>query len=88
MGEEADLKKWLYRRGVPFATSTFLLPAFGALDDPAVLTSWKIVVKYAAALFGQDNLVVVNEKADWCLHYHHDGALTFAHELDMTKIRW
>jgi hypothetical protein len=83
--QEADLKKWLFQRGIRFATAALLLPLFAAQDEPAILTTWKIVVKYARQLFGGDNVVVVGEKADWCLHYHHDGMLTFADEPDMAK---
>jgi len=36
------------------------------------------VVKHAPRLFCGDNLVVVGEAGDWCLHYHHDGLLSLA----------
>ncbi|MBX2863790.1 MAG: hypothetical protein KTR27_09560 [Leptolyngbyaceae cyanobacterium MAG.088] len=83
---DADLKKWLYQRGLPFADNAFLLPAFAAKDAPAILTSWKIVVKYAPEIFSGDNIVVVGETVNWCLHYHHDGVITFACEPDWTKM--
>jgi hypothetical protein len=73
-----DLKKWLYRRGVPFAAAVLLLPVFAPVDEPAVLSTWKMVVKYGPRLFSGDNLVVVGEAGDWCLYYHHDGLITFA----------
>lgn len=88
VGEEGELKKWLHRRGVPFADPALLLPVYGPENDPAVLTTWKMVVKYAATLFSRDNLVVVGRKADWCLYYHHDGVLTFARDPDFTKVTW
>lgn len=84
--EESDLKKWLYQRGIPFSNSTFLLQAFAANNDPIILTSWKIVVKYAAEIFSGDNVVAVSEKIDWCLHYHHDGLITFAREPNWAKM--
>ncbi|HEV2149762.1 MAG TPA: hypothetical protein VGR37_20345 [Longimicrobiaceae bacterium] len=76
--EEAAMKKWLYRRGLPFAAEVLLLPIFGALDEPAVLTTWKIVVKYAGSIFSHDNLIVFGASVDWCLYYHHDDILYFA----------
>ena len=81
-----DLKKWLYQRSVPFTATAFILPVFAAQDEPAILTTWKIIVKYAPELFSGDNIVVVGETTDWCLYYHHDGILTFAREPDMSKI--
>lgn len=84
--DEAGLKKWLYRRGVPFADPALLLPVFGPADDPAVLTTWKMVVKYAGTLFCRDNLVAVGARAGWCLYYHHDDVLTFARDPDFAKV--
>ncbi len=85
--EERTLKKWLYQCSLPFASNVFLLQIFGTQDEPAVLTTWKIVVKYSAKIFSRDNIVVVEEFAEWCLHYHHDGVLTFASNPDWTKMK-
>ncbi len=60
------------------AVPALLLPVLAPADAPAVLTTWKMVVKYAPRLFCGDNLVVVGEAGDWCLHYHHDGLLSLA----------
>jgi hypothetical protein len=84
--QKTDLKKWLYHRGVPFATTVFLLPAFGNM--PAILTTWKIVAKYALQIFSRDNVVVVGENVEWCLHYHHSDVITFAHDPVIAKMRW
>jgi hypothetical protein len=73
-----EMKKWLYRRGVPFAAEVLLLPLFGAADEPAVLTTWKVLVKYAGSILSHDNLIVFGASADWCLYYHHDEILYFA----------
>lgn len=84
------LKKGLFQRGVPFAERVFIFPVFGGNDDPVVMTTWKIVTKYGDSLFGpgspNDNLVVLGESASWCLHYHHDGDLTFADQPDYSKL--
>lgn len=85
---EGELKKWLHRRGVPYADAALLLPVFGPADEPAVLTTWKMVVKYAATLFARDNLVAVGGRAEWCLYYHHDDVLAFARDPDFARVRW
>lgn len=80
--DEAGMKKWLYRRGVPFASDVLLLPVFAAADEPAVLTTWKVVVKYAGSVFSHDDVIVFGRSADWCLYYHHDDLLHFARGRD------
>ncbi|MEM9003358.1 MAG: hypothetical protein AAGE59_07515 [Cyanobacteria bacterium P01_F01_bin.86] len=82
---EAELKKWLYQRGIPFASAAFVLPVFAADSSPAVLTTWKMIVKYAFELFGSDDIVVVSDKVDWCVYFRHCGTLKFASEPDRTK---
>lgn len=76
--EERELKKWLNRRAVAFAEPAILLEAFTSSDTPAILTTWKMIVKYGQEIFSGDNLVVFSPKGKWCLHYHHDGLLKFA----------
>lgn len=77
-GNDSELKKWLYNRGVPFKQDVLLLPIFKAASTPAILATWKMVVKYVNPFFTSDNLVVINPAITWCLHYHHDGMLYFA----------
>lgn len=88
VGEVPDPKKWLHDRGVPFAANAFLLKSFAIDSDPVVVTTWKMVVKYATGLFSHDNLIAVSDTGEWCLHYHHDGLIRFAHDLDPARIRW
>lgn len=77
----AARKKWLYGRGVPFRSDALVLPVFAAADEPALLTTWKLVVVHSELLFDGDNVVVVGETAEWCLYWHHDGATTFARDI-------
>jgi hypothetical protein len=73
---------------VPDADAALLLPVFGPADEPVVLTTWKMVVKYATELFRRDNLVVVGARAEWCMYYHHDDVLTFARDPDFSRVGW
>lgn len=79
-GADADPGDWLRARGVDPEERALLLPAFAPRDEPAVLAPWRVVVARAADLFAGDDLVVVAASAAWCLHFHHDGALTFARD--------
>lgn len=75
---EDELKKWLYNCGVSFKSEALLLPVFSTDDTPVLLTSWKMVVKYAEAFFAYDNIIVLDPKLDWCMYYHHDDKMHFA----------
>lgn len=77
-GHDIELKKWLYNRGIPFKQEVLLLPTFKAVNSPAILATWKMVIKYVDPFFTSDNLVVINPDITWCLHFHHDGMLYFA----------
>ena len=75
---EDELKKWLYKCGVPFKSEVLLLPVFSSDDTPVLLTTWKMLVKYAETFFAYDNLIAVDPKLSWCLYYHHDDIIYFA----------
>lgn len=79
ISDDAILKKWLYQRPVEFADRVYVLPVFGSADEPAIYTTWKMIVKYAPVVFSGDNTVVVDVLGRWCLYYKHDDLLTFAH---------
>lgn len=76
--DDVTLKKWLYQRPVAFTDHVYVLPVFGSADEPAIHTTWKMVVKYAPVVFSADNMVIVDGLGRWCLYYHHDDLLTFA----------
>lgn len=72
MTNEEGLKKWLYNRAIPFKKEVFLLG-----DDDSVLTTWKIIVKYAPDLFFGKDMVVFDKTLNWCLFYFHQDHLFF-----------
>jgi hypothetical protein len=75
-----DWPGWLQKLPVPAANPTLWLPVFASADEPAVLTNWQVTLAWGDSLFAMDNLVVVDVQANWCLYYHHDGVITFAHQ--------
>lgn len=83
----AELKKWLYHRALRFSEPVLFLRPFCGIDTPAILTTWKLTIKYADELFRGDNLIVVSPSANWCLYYHHDGLISFAKQANRT-ILW
>jgi len=68
------LKKWLYKRGIAFGTWVFLLEES---NNQAILTTWKMVVKYAADLFISNDLMLFDKTLNWCLIYFYHDQLFF-----------
>lgn len=76
-GNEASrqhLKKWLYKRGIAFGTEVFVLEES---NNQAILTTWKMVVKYAPDLFIMNDLMLFDKTLNWCLFYFHHDKLFF-----------
>lgn len=83
-GDE-ELKKWLYNRGVPFKSEVLIVPIFGTEDACVLLSTWKMIAKYADNFFCSDNIIVADPELKWCLHYHHDEIIHFAKGRDFTS---
>ena len=68
------LKKWLYRRGLPFSNRVFLLQNS---NESAILTTWKMLLRYAPFIFPGDDVLVFDKTLNWCLFYYHENKLFF-----------
>jgi hypothetical protein len=75
-GEIRRVRKWLYQRGVPFKHQVFLSWS----DTEAVVTTWKMVVKYWNDLWyaGSDDLAVFDASLSWALFLWHEEEAFFA----------
>jgi hypothetical protein len=65
------IRKWLYRRGLPFDKTVYL-----SWDAKTSLrTKWKYVVKYWDTFFygGSDDLTVFDESFEWAMLFAHHG---------------
>jgi hypothetical protein len=71
--EASQLKKWLFNRGIPFRTEVFVLSD----DGHAVITTWKMVVKYAPEIFWRGDVDVFDRTLNWGLFFFHEDALFF-----------
>jgi hypothetical protein len=74
MADEDGLKKWLYNRQIPFKGEVFLL------GDDCILTTWKMIVKYAPDLFFGSDVAVFDKTLNWCLFYFHHVHLFFGRD--------
>lgn len=72
--EEAKIKKWLYKRGIPFSKWVYVLPNYG---NGTLTMTWKMVIKKFAQLFFSDDIVIFDETNQWCLTYWHEDEMFF-----------
>jgi hypothetical protein len=70
------VRKWLYRRGVPFRHRVFMSWS----ETEAAVTTWRILVKYWDDLWypGSDDLAVFDESLSWALFLWHQSQAFFA----------
>jgi hypothetical protein len=68
-----QVKKWLYRKGIPFKNKVFLSfqPHWG------LVMTWKMVIHYSANIFFAYDLTVWDRTINWCLYFHHDDVFHF-----------
>jgi hypothetical protein len=73
--EVARIRKWLYRRGIPFQRNIFL----SWNHDCAVVTNWKMLVKYWSSFYypASYDLTVLDESLEWAVLFFHEGAIYF-----------
>ena len=69
-----QLRKWLFKRGIPFKTWVFVL--FELYDDPIMMT-WKMLVKYSDLIFFGEDVMVFDRSLNWALFYFHENQLFF-----------
>ena len=69
-----ELKKWLFNRGIQFATWVFVL---GETLGPPMLMTWKMLIKYVNDIFFGNDVMVFDSTLDWCLVYFHENRLFF-----------
>ncbi len=88
---QQDLKKWLYRRAIPFRNWVFVLTGGGE----ALMMTWKMVLKYSHLIFPFDDTMVFDRTLNWCLFYYHEDLMFFgrnnvydtsADELEMQRL--
>jgi hypothetical protein len=72
---EADIKKWLYHRGIAFDKLVFL-----SWDKTnAMIVPWKILIKYFNNFYygSSDDLTVIDQSLNWALLFFHEDEIYF-----------
>lgn len=74
-GNQAEVKKWLYQRGLPFQKQVYL--SWDPTD--AMLVPWKLFIKYYDSFFypSSDDLTVFDQGLEWTLLMMHYEVVYF-----------
>jgi hypothetical protein len=75
VNNQADIKKWLYRRGLKFDKTVYL----SWQPDLAAIVPWKMIVKYSEEFAGGgDDLTIFDASLNWAILFYHEGDVFFA----------
>lgn len=74
-GNEKEIKKWLYHRGIPFDKQVYL----SWDSENAMIVPWKLVVKYFDSFYygGSDDLTIIDKSLNWALLFFHEDEIYF-----------
>lgn len=72
-GNEKEIKKWLYQRGIPFQKNVFL----SWEPTNAMIVPWKLFVKYFDSFYYADDLTIFDQSMDWALLFYHEDEIYF-----------
>lgn len=79
-GNEKEIKKWLYQRGLPFDKNVFL--SWQPMD--AMIVPWKLFIKYFDSFCygGSDDLTIIDQSLTWALLFYHEAEIYFGTNRD------
>lgn len=76
-GNDKDIKKWLYQRGIAFDKEVYL----SRQPDDAMIVPWKLLIKYFD-VFGWDDITVIDQSLSWALLFYHEYEVYFGTSKD------
>lgn len=79
-GNEREIRKWLYQRGLPFDKPVFL----SWQPTEAMIVPWKLLIKYFDSFYyvSSDDLTVIDESLNWALLFYHEDEIYFGTNKD------
>lgn len=67
LGSEFEVKKWLYRRGIPFTEQCYL----SWQPDDGMIVPWKLFVKYFDSFYYYgDQLTIIDKEMNWSIIFN------------------
>ncbi len=79
-GNEKEIKKWLYHRGLAFDKQVFL----SWNRDNGMIVPWKLLIKYFDSFYYPiaDDLTVIDQSLNWALIFFHEHEIYFGTNKD------
>lgn len=77
-GNEKEIKKWLYQRGIPFDKYVFL----SYQPTEAMIVPWKLLIKYFDNFYYADDITVFDRSLTWALLFYHESEIYFGTKKD------
>jgi len=79
-GNEKEIRKWLYHRGLPFNKPVFL----SWDQENAMIVPWKLLIKYYDSFYygGSDDLTIIDQSLNWALLFFHEDEIYFGTNKD------
>jgi hypothetical protein len=68
-----EIRKWLYRRGLPFDKPVFL----SWQPNDAMIVPWKIFIKYFDSFNHSGDLTIIDQSLTWALLFYHESEIYF-----------
>lgn len=81
LDNQADIRKWLYRRGFPFDKNIYL----SWQPREAMIVPWKLFVKYFDSFYYSDDLTIIDQSLNWALLFYHEDEIYFGTKEAYTK---
>jgi hypothetical protein len=79
-GNEKEIKKWLYQRGLAFDMEVFL--SWGS--SVSMIVPWKLLIRYFDTFYyvSSDDLTVFDQSLNWALLFFHADEIYFGTNKD------
>ncbi|KAA3436361.1 hypothetical protein [Rufibacter hautae] len=79
-GNQKEIRKWLYERGLPFGKEVFL----SWQPTEAMIVPWKLLVKYFDSFYYpiSDDLTVIDVSLEWAMLFYHENEIYFGTNRD------
>jgi hypothetical protein len=80
VGNEREVRKWLYQRGLPFDKNVYL----SWQPNDAMIVPWKILIKYFDSFYygTTDDLTIFDQSLTWALLFYHEDEIYFGTNKD------
>ncbi|HEX8546202.1 MAG TPA: hypothetical protein VF691_04525 [Cytophagaceae bacterium] len=82
-GNEKEIKKWLYHRGLQFEKAVYL----SWQPTRSMIVPWKLLIKYFDSFYygSSDDLTVIDQSLNWAVLFYHEDEIYFGTNKDFKQ---